>query len=368
MSGTRVFGDEAAGRDITDAPGRAQRPEPASDRSRRGRATERPWRRHPPQSGLLVHAAGRDVDRGQPDRHRQRLRRGERLPPRLGIVGVLRDDRFVPRPRWQARPHPGGHGGGNQGSGSHYDGIAIFPTPVLSGRQAPNDHIDGGGDPIAIFDRDGIAYYGQIHFERENDTSGIFVNRSTNGGFTWSRPCIPNAAGVCGGNGDPRQPGDGIVTFIPDNDGILNGSVPFDDKPYGTAGRAPRAWRRSASRRAHARRPCPPGTVGPDRIYITWTRFDDVGRPKIKISYSDDRARSWSPAKVISGRAPFCVGGSAGCGDNQGSQPVVSPTNGTSTSPSRTSTRRTRTSTSSSARPTAARRSRARSSSRPSST
>jgi len=26
---------------------------------------------------------------------------------------------------------------------------------------------------------------------RENDESGIFVARSTNGGFTWSRPCVP---------------------------------------------------------------------------------------------------------------------------------------------------------------------------------
>ena len=61
---------------------------------------------------------------------------------------------------------PGGHGRGNQGSGSHYDGITAFPTPGPYPLGSPDDHIDGGGDPIAIFDRAGIAYYGQIHFER----------------------------------------------------------------------------------------------------------------------------------------------------------------------------------------------------------
>ena len=124
----------------------------------------------------------------------------------------------------------------------------------------------------------GTAYYGQIHFERENDTGGVFVNRSTNGGFTWSGRACTNAAGLCGGNGDPRQPGDGIVSFFPDNDGILNGSVPFEDKPYGTAGRGRPEWPRSASRRLTLRRPCPAGTSGPTAIYITWTRFDSTTR------------------------------------------------------------------------------------------
>ena len=140
-----------------------------------------------------------------------------------------------------------------------YDGITHFPTPgSYPSPAAPKDHIDGGGDPISIFDRGGTAYYGQIRFERENDTGGIFVNRSTNGGFTWTRPCVPNAGGVCGGNGDPRQPGDGVVTFNPDPDGILNGSIPFDDKPYGTAG--PEAGRgRSAVLHGYAHTDSVPG-------------------------------------------------------------------------------------------------------------
>ena len=56
------------------------------------------------------------------------------------------------------------------------------------------------------------------------------MSRSTNGGFTWSRPCVAigatDATAVCGGPGDPRQPGDGTVNFIQDNDAVLNGSVP----------------------------------------------------------------------------------------------------------------------------------------------
>ncbi len=210
------------------------------------------------------------------------------------------------------------------------DGIAIFPTPgnYPAPPQAPKDHIDGGGDPIALFDRGGTAYYGQIHFERENDTNGIFVNRSTNGAFTWSRPCIPRTdTGLCGGNGDTRQPGDGVVTWNPDPDGLPNGSVPFDDKPYGTTGRRPAGVAPVCFTPAHTPTTCPDGHVGPDRIYITWTRFNDVGS-EIMISYSDDRARSWSPARLIQGSAPFCVGGGNGCSDNQGSQPVVNPTNG----------------------------------------
>ena len=209
------------------------------------------------------------------------------------------------------------------------DGIAAAPTPgSYPTPQAPKDHIDGGGDPIAIIDRAGTAYYGQIHFERENDTGGIFVNRSTNGGFTWSRPCIPNVAGLCGGNGDPRQPGDGVVTFNPDDDGILNGSIPFDDKPYGTAGPRPDGVAAQCFTPTHTPTPCPAGHVGPDRIYITWTRFSDDAS-EIMMSFSDDRARSWSMARVINGSAPFCVGGARGCSDNQGSQPLVQPTNGT---------------------------------------
>jgi len=68
-------------------------------------------------------------------------------------------------------------------NGNHwYDGITPFPS-LPSG-----DNLDGGGDPVTVFDRDGVVYYAQINFNRTDDTSGVWVNRSTNGGFTWTRP------------------------------------------------------------------------------------------------------------------------------------------------------------------------------------
>src|SRR3989440_6093937 len=103
--------------------------------------------------------------------------------------------------------------------GNHwYDGIKPFPTNANQAR----DHIDGGGDPSIAFDRDGGVYYNDLHFMRENDESGIFVARSTNGGFTWSRPCVPagstDAAARCGGDGDRPPPGGGGVHHYADND------------------------------------------------------------------------------------------------------------------------------------------------------
>ena len=122
--------------------------------------------------------------------------------------------------------------------GQHwYDGITPFPS-LPSG-----DNLDGGGDPVTTFDRSGVVYYAQINFNRTDDTSGVWVNRSTNGGFTWTRPCVAvgttDANAACGGPGDPRQPGDGTVAFQQDNDTSLNGSVPSYDKEWMTAGPRP---------------------------------------------------------------------------------------------------------------------------------
>ena len=47
-----------------------------------------------------------------------------------------------------------------------------------------------GGDPAIVFDRAGVVYYADINFNRTDDTNGVWVSRSTNGGFTWSRPCV----------------------------------------------------------------------------------------------------------------------------------------------------------------------------------
>jgi hypothetical protein len=229
---------------------------------------------------------------------------------------------------------------------------SVTPFPSVPG----DDHVDGGGDPAIAFDREGVAYYAQIRFERETDRNGIFVNRSTNGGFTWSRPCVPEAppadppvpptdqSSFCVSPLDPRQPGDGMVSFFSDPDQTLNGNEPFDDKEYIAVGPRP-AGVEPVCFTAVTRTPiaCPEGSVGIDRIYVTWTRFDTSGcgadpvpvvpcEGRIWISYSDDQARSWSPAKPISGSAAFCIGigplGEDVCDDNQFSIPTVHPKTG----------------------------------------
>jgi hypothetical protein len=218
-------------------------------------------------------------------------------------------------------------------SGAHwYDGITPFPS-LPSG-----DNLDGGGDPVTVFDRDGVVYYSQINFNRTDDTSGVWVNRSTNGGFTWTRPCVaigptgPNEQGACGGPGDVRQPGDGTVNFIQDNNSTLDGSVPGNDKEWITAGPRPSGVSPQCftpfSRTPTA---CNPDVVGSDRLYVTYSLFSDVGSAEIFFSYSDDQARSWSAPKTIYGSAPFCHPSwkaNDACTDSQGSQPTVNPTTG----------------------------------------
>ena len=267
MSGAREFGDEPLGANITECPqaGLDDRSLRRTDRDQVERLSDRgdDIRLNQdyacmPQDEMSIAVNPTDTDNV--------FGGGERLPTGLGLVRVLRDDRSASASHGGGRDHrSGGHGGGNQGSGSHYDGIAIFPTPgSYPTPAAPKDHIDGGGDPIAIFDRAGTAYYGQIHFERENDTGGIFVNRSTNGGFTWSRPCIPNAAGVCGGNGDPRQPGDGVVDLQPGQRRHPERQHPVRRQAVRHGG--PTARRRGAAvlhADAHARRRAQPGTSAP---------------------------------------------------------------------------------------------------------
>jgi len=213
-----------------------------------------------------------------------------------------------------------------------YDGITPFPS-LPSG-----DNLDGGGDPVVVFDRSGVAYYAQINFNRTDDTSGVWVNRSTNGGFTWTRPCVAidttpsnhtDDQAACGGAGDVRQPGDGTVSFLQDDNFVLDGSVPGHDKEWLTAGPRPDGVAATCfTPITHAPTACDPAVVGSDRLYVTFSLFSDVGSAEIFLSYSDDQARSWSPPKTIYGSAQFCVFGVNQCTDSQGSQPTVNPTTG----------------------------------------
>jgi hypothetical protein len=230
--------------------------------------------------------------------------------------------------------------------GEHwYDGWIPFPS-------LPNgDNLDGGGDPAIVYDRGGVAYYADINFNRTDDTNGVFVSRSTNGGFTWSRPCVVlTDTAACGGPGDPRQPGDGMVAFTPENEATppfgstANFSVTFNDKEYIAAGPrpagvAPHCFKPVSKAPLNPGDPgCPTANIGPDRLYVTWSRFTNpAGTPnfitdsKIVLSYSDDRGHSWSQQQVINGSAPFCafsVAGGTACDDNQFSVPTVNPTTG----------------------------------------
>ncbi|HEX8100359.1 MAG TPA: sialidase family protein [Actinomycetota bacterium] len=232
-------------------------------------------------------------------------------------------------------------GWGSSGFDSSTDGgrlwhnrLRAFPTagtPLLSPALLSDDHIDGGGDPVIAFDRDGFVYYADIHFERERDDNGVFVSRSTNGGFTWSRPCVSRTQNptTCGAAGDPRVPGDGVVTFQEDVDGTGPAPAPaFEDKEWMTTGKRPAGVTPVCFDPTHAVMTCPVGRrIGVDRIYVTWTRFTAGTAPaEIMISYSDDQARSWSPAVAISGSAAFCL--ALACNMNQFSNPTVNPHTG----------------------------------------
>jgi hypothetical protein len=216
-------------------------------------------------------------------------------------------------------------------NGKHwYDGIIPFPS-LPSG-----DNLDGGGDPAIVFDRAGVVYYADINFNRTDDTSGVWVSRSTNGGFTWTRPCVglqptppETESSRCGGAGDPRQPGEGTVIFTQDNDSSLNGSVPANDKEFIGAGPRPAGVQPVCfTPTTRSPRTCNPDVVGVDRLYVTWTIFTST-TANIYFSYSDDQARSWSAPRAISGSAPFCTGGvGTNCDSNQFSNPTVNPTTG----------------------------------------
>jgi hypothetical protein len=222
-----------------------------------------------------------------------------------------------------------------------YGAVIPFPSTPTAEQAIPSS-----GDPAVVFDRAGVVYYAQIVFNRDDDDNGVTVSRSTNGGFTWSRACVPqgptgepatDANAFCGaGPGDPRQPGDGVVSFWADNDNMANDSVPGEDKEYIAAGPRPAGIEPVCfTPVTRTPQPCDPSVVGVDRIYVTWTRFDLRTPPafelNVYLSYSDDQGRSWSPPRAISGSASFCAfsfpGGNT-CDFNQFSVPTVHPTTG----------------------------------------
>jgi hypothetical protein len=218
-------------------------------------------------------------------------------------------------------------------SGNHWY-QSMFPPVDVPARNNME-----ASDPAVVFDRAGVAYFAIIALDRTEDTNGVFVSRSTNGGFTWSKPCTataipgsPDKQGcgplARGGRFDPRKPGDGVVTFSDDPDRQPNGNQPFNDKEYITTGPRPAGVEPQCFNAAHQPEACREGTVGVDRVYVTWTVFTNTAT--INLSYSDDQGRSWSPQRVINGSAAFCAGivGENSCDDNQFSVPTTNPSNG----------------------------------------
>ncbi|MGH2817347.1 MAG: sialidase family protein [Actinomycetota bacterium] len=181
----------------------------------------------------------------------------------------------------------------------------------------------GSGDPVIAFDSEGVAYATFIAFGRDDCDSYIAVIRSEDKGVTWTVPVDAESPGT------GFQVGDGITVH---NGGPDDCQI-FHDKEWMTTGPRPDGV------------PLVEGTdpdhTSPDRLYVTWTRFDFAPagdtfvEAPIYLAYSDDQGRHWSPEQEISGsNEEFCQPqfgdiDPPACDENQFSVPVVDPRDGT---------------------------------------
>jgi hypothetical protein len=204
-----------------------------------------------------------------------------------------------------------------------FDGGATWPYSRHT-RQVitPDRSMYGSGDPVIVFDSEGTAYAVFIAFARASCDSYIGAIRSTDKGVTWTTPVdsVPEGSGL--------QLGDGIVVH---NAGPDDCQI-FHDKEWAAAGPRPEGV------------PLVEGTdpahVSPDRLYVTWTRFDfgpagdTFVEAPIYEAHSDDQGRHWSTPQEISGASEeFCTPqfgdlDPPACDEDQFSVPVVDPNSG----------------------------------------
>ena len=191
-----------------------------------------------------------------------------------------------------------------QGFGASVDGGKDWYDAELPPLSVPNaDILDASGDPVSVFDRAGVAYSSSIDFNRTDDENGITVQRSTNGGFTWTRPCVPigrwlrrptrQVAVAARGIRGSRQTVSSRDFDDPDN--LLCGAGPTCPPLTTRSGSRPVRGRGRTARLLHAARPrtagCDPDVLGVDRLYVTWTRFDLLAGGSISATPTTRAAR-----------------------------------------------------------------------------
>lgn len=193
----------------------------------------------------------------------------------LNVVAGANDYRF-----FNARE------GRNDSSGVAYtsfDGGATWTNVTLpkltfqTGATGALSDMDGAGDPAVAFGPNNTVYYANIAFSRLNGGSAITVNKSTDGGLTWSDPSIVQLDGA-DSSGNPLP-----TPYFNDKEWIAV------DQRTGT-------------------------------VYVTWTRFGPSTSP-IVVSKSTDGGHTWSPfvevnGNFVNGLTPFSSGSNPKVGPN----------------------------------------------------
>jgi hypothetical protein len=167
-------------------------------------------------------------------------------------------------------------GGVNCGYTRTDDGGATWSSGVLTGitQNNPGTPFDyqAAGDPSVFFADDGTVYFACLAFDQSYARSAMVVEKSKDGGKTWSKP----------------------FAIVQSDSSSL-----FHDKEMITVDNSP-------------------ASPYHGRIYVAWTEFmgnpDDSPSQEV-VSHSSDGGRTWSKPKVLSG-APSGV---------EGSHPAVGP-------------------------------------------